>query len=281
MKLAFSTLLVFFINSIIAQTNYYDYYGGKFHSEKITVVKVSADTVTLKFYFQSSQQCACEASELFKLTKNSYGDFFTHPYDNNEKFIQANVYDGKVKSIVVKSSSDDPCCNINSGVFVLKPAPPSGSKITPALKILNAAPIRFLNYWNAFQIKMAQTDSIIDLMEFPYAISCNYLDGTEVSFNEFKKYGTEIYGNGNAFIKNTFSSSNYPINKGLYLGKYVDGYMDESLNNFFTRKFGNLENIYIISELAFYENEIGYKAYFRESNGTFKFIGFEGNEQGD
>ena len=37
----------------------------------------------------------------------------------------------------------------------------------------------------------------------------------------------------------------------------------------------------IISELAFYENEIGYKAYFRESNGTFKFIGFEGNEQGD
>jgi len=275
MKIAYSTILVFvvFINSIIAQTNYYDYYGDKFHSEKITVVKVSADTVTLKFYFQSSQQCACESSELFKLTKNSYGDFFTHPYDNNEKFIQANVYDGKVKSIVVKSSSDDPCCNINSGIYVVKPAPPSGSKITPALKILNAAPIRFLNFWGNFKNKMIIKDSIIDLIDFPFAIYCNYFNPGEVSKNEFKE-------NEDGFSSFSHIYSYFKNNK-LYMGKYVDGYMSESLINFFTSKFGNLENIYIISELGFYENEEGYKAYFKESNGTFKLIGFEGLEYRD
>ena len=281
MKIAYSILLVVLLNSIVAQTNYYNYYDGGFHPEKITVVKVSNDTVTLKFYFQSSERCQCEDSELFKLTKNSYGDFFSQPYNNEGEFIQANVYGGKVNSIVVKSSPEDPCCSLIAGIFLTKPTPPSGSTTTPALQSLIVVPERFLTYWNTFQQKMQVKDSIINKIDFPYAIDLSYLNTGEVSKSEFDLNGIQTFVNGNAFITNNFSELSNPKNKNLFIGKYDGGYMSEKLSSFFTNKFGNLEHIYVVANLCCYTESTAYKAYFREQNSAFKFIGFEGVEQGD
>jgi hypothetical protein len=279
MKYIYLITFCFYLNSVIGQ-NYFLYSEKKFQSEKITLVKITQDTVALKFYFKSSQQCACE-DEIFYLTKNANGDFYSHPHEDENQFIQANIYAGKIKSILVKSSWEGPCCNLTSGIFIAKPAPPSGSTTTPKLQSLNFAPERFVNFWNSFQSKMKQTDSIIEMIDFPYVINCNFLDETQISKSQFQENGTEIYVNGNAFISNTFSASFYPNNKGLAIGKHTDGYMSEPIRSFIQQKFGDLENIYFISELPNFETETGYKAYFRESNGTFKFIGFEGIVQGD
>jgi len=273
-------MLCFLILNIVYSQNYFQYSGSKFQSEKITLVKMTPDTIILKLYFYSSQSCACETSEKYYLTKNLMGDFFVNVNDSETDFIQANLMNGKVKSIEVSAGWTGPCCNLPTGVFLSKPVPPSGSTTTPKLQSIVAAPERFLNYWNSFQNKMKITDSIINEIEFPYIIDCSYLDQGEVIRTEFEKNGTEIYVNGNAFISGVFSNYNYPKNKNLYIGRYNDGYMSELLSTSFTNRFGNLKNIYVVSDLKYYEEGTGYKAYFRESNGTFKFIGFEGVEEG-
>jgi hypothetical protein len=261
--------------------NFNLYEFGKFQKNKITGIKVTNDTIEIKCYLESSESCACESWERFYLTRNASGDFICHPYDDEDNFIQANVYDGKIKSILIKYNAFEPCCSLVSGIYLMKPAPAAGSKVTPKLTSLNAAPKRFLDFWETFQAKMNLTDSIIKHIDFPYAINCSFLDDSEISQNQFKENGVEIYVNGNAFISKTFQKSFYPNNKGLAIVKYVDGYMSELMRAFITNKYENLENIYVVSELPNFETESGYKAYFRESNGSFYFIGFEGMEQGD
>lgn len=273
-----SSLLFSFL---LKAQNYYQFSSGKFQTEKVTVVKVSEDTISVKLYFYSSERCACEETETFKLAKNEVGDYAIHPYDDESKIIQANVYDGKVKSILIKSSWDGPCCNINSGIFIQKPTPPAGSTTVPKVTSLNAAPKRFLDFWTDFQSKMNNTDSIIPMISFPYIVDCNYLDVTKITLSDFKENGVEVFFNGNAFISHTFSTMNYPKNKGLYFGKFMDGYLSETVSSFITANYTNLDNVYVVSELINFEQIGGYKAYFIESNGTFKFIGFEGIEQGD
>lgn len=273
-----SSLLFSFL---LKAQNFFLYEGGKFQSSKISLVSITADTVTIKMFFPSSERCACEPSEIFKLSKNDKGDFFIHPNDDEEKFIQANVYDGKVQSICIKSDYMM-CCDLIGGIYLAKPTPPSGSTVTPKLQMLNAAPKRFLDYWTDFQSHLNTKDSIISFISFPYGIDCNYLyDVTSVTEQDFNENGIDVFVNGNAFISNTFSSMNYPKNKGLYFGLFMGGYMSENIKSFITNKYGDLENIYIVSELPNFEQGSGYKAYFRETNGSFKFIGFEGIEQGD
>ena len=51
-----------------------------------------------------------------------------------------------------------------------------------------------------------------------------------------------------------------------------DGYLNGNLADLFNERFGNLEGIYV----ARHEDlPIGYFAYFKHTDGTFKFIGFE------
>jgi len=274
-------LTFFFILNIVSAQNYFQYEGAKFNSEKITLVKMSPDTIALKLYFHSSHSCACESSEIYYLTKNLIGDFIVNINNSESDYIQANLLKGKVTSIIIKSQSYEPCCNIPSGIFLIKPTPPSGSSTTPKLQSLIVVPERFLIYWNNFQQKMKVKDSIINNIDFPYAIDLSYLDEGEVSKSEFDLNGTQIFVNGNAFITNKFSELNNPKNKNLFIGKYDGGYMSEILSSNFANKFGDLEQIYVVADLNYYSESGGYKAYFREKNGTFKFIGFEGVEQGD
>lgn len=269
---------------IVSQTfsqNLNLYYSGKFQKDKITVAKVTNDTIDIKCFFESSETCACETFEVFQLTKNTNGDFITTLHDNEEEFIEVNVYEGKINSILIQSNWGGPCCNLISGIYLVKPAPVAGSTATPKLTTLNVAPKRFMDFWETFQSKMSITDSVIKLIDFPYAVNCNFLDVSNISLYEFKENGVDVFVNGNAFIKNTFSTMNHPKNKGLFFGKQSGLYINEYLSAGFTEKYGDLRNIYVISELAHYNEEGGYKAYFHESNGTFHFIGFEGMEQGD
>ena len=104
--------------------------------------------ILVKLYFHSSQSCACESSEIYYLTKNLIGDFIVNINNSESDYIQANLLKGKVTSIIIKSQSYEPCCNIPSGIFLIKPTPPSGSSTTPKLQSLIVVPERFLIYWN-------------------------------------------------------------------------------------------------------------------------------------
>lgn len=282
----FNCLILFFCalcTQLFGQT-FHLYENNKFGSRKITVVKFAPDTLEIKCNLNPSERCACAGFEIYKLTKNANGNYLSQ--DN--QVIEANIYDGKIKSFIVKGNRDYHCCEVWSGIYLVKPTPPSGSTTTPKLSSVNAAPKAFYDFWNAFQIKMNNTDSIKPFIHFPYAIKSNSLyDYTQISATEFQEYGVDIFVNGNAFIGTPFATFNYPKSKGLFISPLIAfendaiPYINEDFIAFFKRQYGSLDQIYIVAELAHYFEEGGYKAYFRAYDGTFEFIGFEGMEQGD
>jgi hypothetical protein len=253
--------------------------GGKFFPNKITVGKITPDTVYLKVHHTSSERCACESAESFEAVKNEAGEYTVDLYDG---YVKVNVIAGKATSVNVYGPIDYECCMVSTGDYIAKPAPPAGSKTPGKLTKVNAAPEDFLTFWKTFQSKMKDKDSIIPHIYFPYAISCNYLDNSYVTANEFSNEGTEIYVNGNAFIANTFSPEFYPDLKGLFVGPYKPNrYMDTNLAEKLNEFHGNLDNIIVVSELGKDQEQVGYKAYFKKTNGSYKFIGFEGFSEGD
>lgn len=139
----------------------------------------------------------------------------------------------------------------------------------------------FNQFWLNFQKNINYKDSMLFRISFPYYYSCNYLDDGEISKEQFSKEGTKIFVNGNAFISNTFNRKNYPTIKSLSIRLYRDNYLNEYLKNQFLKKYGDLNEIYFISEIGNENEAIGYKAYFKKIKGTYFFIGFEGQEQGD
>lgn len=272
--------------TLVGQT-FHQYENNKFGSRKITVLKLTPDTLEIKCNLNPSERCACEGFEIFKLSKNERGNYYSDLGSDGDRFIEANIYDGKIKSFVVNKGEYN-CCEVASGIYLVKPTPPAGSTTTPKLSTVNAAPKEFFNYWNNFQSKMNNTDSIKEHIHFPYGIKCNWLyDYTQISSSDFQEYGVDVFVNGNAFIGTPFATFNYPKNKGLFISPVITydynilPYMNEDFVTFFKQQFGSLDDIYIVADLAHYFEEGSYKAYFRAKNDTFEFIGFEGSEQGD
>jgi hypothetical protein len=221
--LSFLFTLVF--TNLYGQT-FHLYENNNFVPGKISVVKFKADTLEIKCFLNPSEQCACGSYDIYELTKNQFGNYYAPlNYGDDEsqnKFIQANLYEGKIKSISIKYHKDYHCCEVSSGIYLVKPTPPSGSKTTPKLSTVNAAPKQFYDFWNAFKAKMNNKDSIKPLIHFPYGLNCNYLGEKQITLDDFSKYGTEVFGGGNAFIKNTFSDYAFPKNKGLFFGQIFD-----------------------------------------------------------
>jgi hypothetical protein len=284
-KINFLSFLFAIVFSNLYGQTFHLYENNQFETRKISVGKFKADTLEIKCFLEPiGQYCACESYEIYALTKNQFGN-----YCSQDGYIQAqaNLYDGKIKSILINSCAHSHCCDVFGGNYLVKPTPPSGSKNTPKLSTVNAAPKQFYDFWNTFKAKMNNTDSIKPLIHFPYGLNCNYLDVKQITLEDFSKYGTEVFGGGNAFIKNTFSDYAYPKNKGLFFGQmFCDegsylSYISEELKNHFITQFGNLNGIYVVSELSDYYQASGYKAYFRAKDDSFEFIGFEGLEQGD
>ena len=139
----------------------------------------------------------------------------------------------------------------------------------------------FSQFWLDFQNHMTSKEYMLNRISFPYSYSCNYLGNGEISKEKFSKEGVDIFVNGNAFIRGTFSKQNYPNIKSLSIGHFKDGYINNFLKTQFLKKYGDLNDIYYISEIGNEVKSIGYKAYFKKINGSFLFIGFEGQEQGD
>ena len=275
----FSTCFTILFIVITHAQSFYRIEGGKFFANKLTIGKITTDTIFFKAYHSSSERCACESTESYEAVKNEHGDYILELYDG---YIKVNVIAGKATSVNVYGPNDYECCSIITGDYIAKPAPPSGSKTPGKLTKVNAAPEDFNVFWNSFQSKMKEKDSIIPHISFPYAISCSYLDNRYVSLDEFKKQGSDVFVNGNAFIAGVFSPQIYPNMKGLHIGTYKPNrYIDANLSEKLTEFHGNLENIIVVSELGKDQQETGYKAYFRKFNGTYKFIGFEGFEVGE
>ncbi len=278
-QLFFSLLLSAFAIPFSHSQTLYLTEGGKFFPNKITIGKITPDTVYLKVHHTSSERCACESAESFEAVKNEVGEYAVDLYDG---YVKVNVIAGKATSVNVYGPIDYECCMVSTGDYIAKPAPPAGSKTSGKLTKVNAAPEDFLTFWKSFQSKMKDKDSITPHIFFPYAISSNYLDNQLVNTNDFSKYGTDIYVNGNAFIANTFTAEFYPDLKGLYVGPHKPNrYMDTDLAEKLTEIHGNLDNIIVVSELGKDQEQVGYKAYFKKTNGSYKFMGFEGFSEGD
>jgi hypothetical protein len=139
---------------------------------------------------------------------------------------------------------------------------------------------------------MASKTYSMNNISFPYYYRCNYftfIDENgftqyvkgEITQSMFDKEGTGLFINGNAYISTVFSKSSYPTSSNISVGKYNGGYMDEYLKSRFFNKYGSLNEIYFVSERGNENQCAGYKAYFIKMGNTFKFIGFEGEEQGD
>lgn len=247
-------------------------------SNKIVVTKVSADTIYLKMSISSSERCACDPIEKAEITKDESGIFRTDAFPMG--ILTINMSKGKVTSINVSNDMDFECCSVMSGNYVVKPAADANGKIPPLTRI-NAASEEFVNFWQTFQSKMNNKDSILPHIAFPYAVSCSYLDAVDVTKSQFEKDGPTLFVNGNAFISGTFSPEFYPKLKGLCIIPYIkNGYIDNTLQSNFESRFGDLNDIFIVSEFGNQDEQIGTKAYFKKINGKFQFIGFESVETG-
>jgi hypothetical protein len=230
-------------------------------------------------HFASSDRCACEPTENAEVTKDETGIFRTDAFPMGRMTL--NVSNGKVTSINVFNDIDYECCTVLSGNYIPKPKAASNGKIPP-LTSINAANEDFISFWNSFQSKMDIKDSILPYISFPYAVSCSYLDATSVSKTDFDRNGPAVFVNGNAFISGVFSAQFYPNLKGLYVAPYLkNGYMDSNLSSVFESRFGNLDDIFVISEIGKQDEQIGTKAYFKKINAQFMFIGFESVETGE
>jgi hypothetical protein len=284
-KINFLSFLFTLVFSNLYGQTFHLYENNKFETRKISVVKFKADTLEIKCFLNPSEQCACRSYDIYELTKNQFGNYYAPlNYGDDEsqnKFIQANLYEGKIKSISIKEYKDYHCCEVSSGIYLVKPTPPSGSKTTPKLSTVNATPKQFYDFWNAFKAKMNNKDSIKPLIHFPYFFANgNSLSGIQITLDDFSKmdYNTEF-----RFIKNIFTDNAYPKNKGLFFGQIFDfdgvalPYLSEELKNHFITQFGNLNGIYVVSELVYGLQ----KAYFRAKDDSYEFIGFEYVEEGD
>jgi hypothetical protein len=297
-KINFLSFLFALVFSNLYGQTFHLYENNKFQTRKISVVKFTADTLEIKCFLNPSVQCVCDPYDIYKLTKNQFGNYCAPlnygDDDSQNKFIQANLYDGKIKSISIKGNKLYHCCDVASGIYLVKPTPPSGSKTTPKLSIVNAAPKQFYDFWNAFKAKMNNKDSIKPLIHFPYFFANgNSLTGTQITLDNFSKYSTEEFRYGFTFINNIFTDYAYPKNKGLFFGQIFDfdgevlTYLSEELKNHFITQFGNLNGIYVVSELPSYFKQVTYnydvlqKAYFRAKDDSYEFIGFEYIELGD
>ena len=138
----------------------------------------------------------------------------------------------------------------------------------------------FNQFWVTFQKNLNVKTYLLSNINFPYFYSCNYMDPGFITKEQFQEQGVEIFMNGNAFISKNFSLKySPPGSKSVKV--YTNQYMDEYLKDSFQKAFGNLNGIYVISEKGNEKQQIGYKAYFKLIHGSYKFIGFEGQEEGD
>lgn len=274
-KILFLVIAAISVRTSFAQT-FYQVEGDHFSVAKVMVSSPSPNKLIVKFPLQSSRRCQCEEYETFDLIKNENGDFVNYisTDEGMEKYIIANVFDGKIKSVVVKNSQYG-CCEIIGGVYLIKPA-------TGKVESVIAAPKKFMSFWKNFQLTMDKKDSIMNKIDFPYVLNCNYLDAELITvYNvDFDGKPKSETSNENCpyFISCPLNAANFPNNNGLFFGLYNGGYMNEKLRESFIYKYGGLDKIYFISDFLHVEEPYGVKAYFKELNGEFKFIGFENIE---
>lgn len=141
----------------------------------------------------------------------------------------------------------------------------------------------FTNFFRKFQKIMNKKDSVMKYIDFPYAYDCNYFsEPGQITKAQFQKDGPSLFINGNAFIANTFTVSNYPDLKRLKLKAHKSGdYISSFLEAEFLKRYGTLDGVFVVAEIDTESFGEGYKAYFKKINNSFMFIGFEGQEVGD
>lgn len=105
-------------HNIVAQ-KYYLNGSHKPHSEFIEVVAVTPKVVSVKVLFQSSERCACEPVEVFKLNLCANGNYVGHPYRHDGKKITATVKDGQIKRLTVQTDEYG-CCAMVEGIYLPK-----------------------------------------------------------------------------------------------------------------------------------------------------------------
>jgi hypothetical protein len=112
--------LIVTLNTLYAQT-YFQMENKKFTSNKLTVLSVSTDRISIQVYYSSSERCACEENEIFEIAKNDQDEFKYEIFENPENTIKINYAEDKVTSIEVINNEDFQCCSIISGKYFLKP----------------------------------------------------------------------------------------------------------------------------------------------------------------
>ena len=114
--------------SINAQTiisnhgqNYFSKENGKFTSNKISVLNISNDKISIQVHYISSLKCACEENIMLDINKNDKGEFIYEIYENTKNTLKINLENNKVNSIEVINNEDFDCCSIITGRYFLKP----------------------------------------------------------------------------------------------------------------------------------------------------------------
>ncbi len=116
-------LVILFFNGLYAQ-NYFIKENGKFTEDKISVLSISPDKITIEVYYNSSERCACESEAKIEINKNSKGEFLYEINENPKNTIKISFTGTKLSLIEVVDLNGDyimECCQIVPGKYYLKP----------------------------------------------------------------------------------------------------------------------------------------------------------------
>ena len=119
-KNLFTILSIVCFNTLYGQT-YYKMENKKFTSNKISVLSILPDKISIRVYYTSSERCACEENEIFEISKNDKNEFKYEIYENQENIIKIYRANNKVNLIEVVNNEDYNCCSIITGKYYLKP----------------------------------------------------------------------------------------------------------------------------------------------------------------
>lgn len=117
-KLVLLAVILIASNLVQAQT-FYERVNNKFISNKISVLNISPEKISIKVYYNSSSRCACEENETIEINKNEKGEFVYSIEENSSTTLKINFKANKISFIKVDNTEDDNCCSIMSGDYYL------------------------------------------------------------------------------------------------------------------------------------------------------------------
>jgi hypothetical protein len=119
-KLVFLAVLLITSHLLQAQP-FYKKVNNKFTSNKISVLNISPEKISIKVYYNSSSRCMCEENETIEINKNEKGAFVYEIQENTSTTLKINFKANKISFIKVDNTEDYNCCSIMSGDYYLKP----------------------------------------------------------------------------------------------------------------------------------------------------------------